>query len=349
MLGRLLNQIKGQTQGTAPSQATTERHRRFALALYRHLLGREPDGEALQNCIQDLGSGSRDMVDLLEDIAESQEFKARINLLSAINQLEDDSLLSEDVVFVASDVIQRLYEKTACFWRTTASQPSEIYHSVITFEQYKGVLPEDTRTALIETGAPYIDRIKAAYEQLSGRPANEAHALDFGCGVGRLAINAAKQFRAVTGADFSKAHLAEAESNSQRLGAAANTSFIHIDTLDTLTELPKADLVYSLITLQHNTPPVMAHIIERLLSILEPNGLAFLHIPLATVGYRFSPASYLADPLAGTQMEMHILPKNHSNKIAAMHGSEVVSSYCIGETGGTYSEEIVFRKLSVNT
>ena len=117
-----------------------------------------------------------------------------------------------------------------------------------------------------------------------------------------------------------------------------------LNNLGDLAKIPPFDLGYSFITLQHNTPPVIAAIVARLLTLLKPGGCAFLHIPLALPDYKFTVADYLSDEKSGKNMEIHVLPRNDLNDIADACGCDIVTSENIGGVDIAYSENLVFRK-----
>ncbi len=238
--------------------------------------------------------------------------------------------------------IQKLFETTARYWRTQATAPDQIYWSVMTNDLYLKELGTDERRAFLDTGRSQIDDIFEVFErywQGTGKP----DVLDYGCGVGRLAVHSAARANRVICVDFSAAHLKEAERNLADFAGTAPVPVMLKDLYD-LADLPKCHLAYSLITLQHNTPPVMAHITGQLLQALNPGGIAILHIPLAVHGYAFDPAYYLEDDTSGSGLEMHILPRNNVNELAESAGCAVVGSFGKGGTGDFYSEWIVFRR-----
>ncbi len=244
----------------------------------------------------------------------------------------------------APEVLAALYEKTATYWRNVASDPEEMYFSVITDPQFAGLLDHDMRAFFLSTGAHDIDRVQSILDRwlmTEGKPVM----LDFGVGVGRLACNAAPLAERLHAVDFSRAHLDEAKVNAEMLGLT-NMEFIAVDGLDDMEALPKVDAVYSLLVLQHNTPPVMARLLRGLLAALNPGGVAVIHIPLASINYQFDAATYLDSPEFGAQMEMHVLPRNNLNEIADQAGCDVVASYSHGGTVGLYSEWVTFRKLA---
>jgi SAM-dependent methyltransferase len=97
---------------------------------------------------------------------------------------------------------------------------------------------------------------------------NPKSVLDYGCGVGR--IMKGWDSKMVEGCDISQPHLDICQVNCPGL------KLHKIEPGD----CPYGyDLIYSIITLQHNRPELMKKCIESICKALNKDGLAFLHIP----------------------------------------------------------------------
>lgn len=311
--------------------------------LYQSLLGRDPDQDGLTSKVAALASGKRTLPQLLREFMDSPEFRNRSRLLRP--RLTDHQEFADAEVFVAPEVVDRLFAKTSNYWRNAASAPHEMYWSVLTEKEWNRELGRDDRIAFVKTGKPYADRVLAQYERLAGRSAAGISCLDFGCGVGRLAINFATRVAKVHAVDFSEPHLRELERNAGMFDCGDKVAVWPIGRPADLGKPPAVDLVYSLIALQHNTPPVIAAMMRGLLEHVVPGGYAFLHVTIAAAGYPgFRVADYLASPASGTTMEIHILPRANIDTLAQRSGCRIVTSRCIGGNDYAYSEEFVFHK-----
>lgn len=315
----------------------------FVSLLYQSILGRDADPEGLRLKVEALVNGRASVVDITREFAQSREFADRVRLTKP-NLCGFPEFAPQDL-FVAPDVLDALFAKTATYWRNTAAKPDEMYWSVLTEGQWRRELTPDDRRRFVATGQPYAQRVLETHWKHSGRMPTNLRVLDFGCGVGRLALNFAPHVAEVCAVDFSTAHLAELQKNAQLLNVGGKVSTWHLTTPADLAPAPSVDLVYSFIALQHNTPPIIAHFVESLLQHVLPGGYAFLHVTIAHAGYEgFAPQQYLADPKAGTTMEVHFLPRKNLEQIARRAGCEIVESGCIGGTFCAYSEELVFRR-----
>lgn len=318
---------------------------RIVELLYRALLGRPPDPHGLASKRDSIVSGKSFVSEVIRDLLASPEYEDRRNLLTPgltrITHFPDDEL------FVSDEVVDALFERASRYWRRKASDPKEMYWSVLTVAEWQEDPSDHDKRRFIRGGKQYTRRVLELHEKLSGRKAADLECLELGPGVGRLAVNFAQHTSRVHAADFSEAHLQELSSNAGLFECSDKVVTWPLQTARDLERLPAVDLVYSYIALQHNPPPVIARLMELLLGRLKAGGHAFLHVTLAKSDYAFSPDSYLADESSGREMEVHILPKANINTIAERAGCEIVMSHCVGGNDFAYSEEIVFRRPGV--
>jgi ubiquinone/menaquinone biosynthesis C-methylase UbiE len=118
------------------------------------------------------------------------------------------------------------------------------------------------------TGEAEIDAALRYLDRLGLRPRPD-RALDFGCGVGRLAQALSLHFREVHGLDISPSMVAEARRRNRHGGRCT----YHCSDAP---ELPFSDagfdLVYSVLTLQHMPPRFAARFIGEFVRVLAPGG-----------------------------------------------------------------------------
>jgi ubiquinone/menaquinone biosynthesis C-methylase UbiE len=112
------------------------------------------------------------------------------------------------------------------------------------------------------------------------------HALDFGCGVGRLTQALAGRFAHVTGVDISSTMIESARAHDHHPG---HVEYVMND-VPSLACFPDRsfDLVYSNITLQHVPPaPALAYVAE-FVRVLRDDGLALFQM---RIGRRIAPGT----------------------------------------------------------
>ena len=109
--------------------------------------------------------------------------------------------------------------------------------------------------------------------------------------MGHITRHLAKRFEDVYAYDISASHLRCAEEFLHEENVA-NVSLAQLQRVRDLEQLPKVDVVFSMLVLQHNPPPVMGFIIDALVRSLNPGGIAFFQLPTYRRGYSFSIADY---------------------------------------------------------
>ena len=142
------------------------------------------------------------------------------------------------------------------------------FYGVITHEDFrKDKVDDDTRRRFYESGVSDIRTVLSWFDQdLGGRPAPDAHALDIGCGVGRLCCAIATEVGHVTGYDVSDAMVAKA-----REAAVENMSLT--------TKLPAGpfDWINSYIVFQHIPTAEGLALLDRCLAAAAPGAFLSLH------------------------------------------------------------------------
>jgi SAM-dependent methyltransferase len=162
-------------------------------------------------------------------------------------------------------------------WESLARDP---YFAVVNKERYRDAgSREDARRDFFESGESDVAATFEVLASLAGARTFR-HALDYGCGVGRLTIPLSSRCERVTGADISEAMLAEARRNATEMGAD-NTCFVRSDQLFAGEGAGRFDLIHSYIVFQHIAPRVGLEITRNLLGRLEPGGFGALHYTFA--------------------------------------------------------------------
>ncbi len=152
------------------------------------------------------------------------------------------------------------------------------YFGVLSDEKYRNKnLNQEVLEEFFETGRTYVketgDRIAKQY----GISLENCSILDFGCGVGRLAIPFAQATQhAVVGLDISKDILVKAKAHADSM-LCANLEFIHYDGKN-LPETQKFDFVHSYIVLQHIEPAIGFHLIHQLMEKVKIGGILQIQV-----------------------------------------------------------------------
>lgn len=150
------------------------------------------------------------------------------------------------------------------------------YYGVISDERYVGkALDASTERDFYLSGERDIEAVMRLVTTFHGKQ-KFAHAVDFGCGAGRLAIPLASYASKVTGIDVSPSIIAIARKKvPEKLKNRINFKLSD----STLRALPKTyDLVHSYIVLQHIHPTRGMKFIDIMINRLQPGGICALHV-----------------------------------------------------------------------
>jgi len=153
---------------------------------------------------------------------------------------------------------------------------SDPYFGVLSADRYRAEnLDEAALKEFFASGERHVaDVLDTIARHLGAAPAGDA--LDFGCGVGRLALPLAARFGAVVGVDISEAYIAEAMRNRDRMGLA-NLQFS--GSLETLASQQRQfDLVHSYIVFNHIPWPRGKALIGEMFALLRTNGVMAVHV-----------------------------------------------------------------------
>ena len=127
-----------------------------------------------------------------------------------------------------------------------------------------------------ETGRRSVKNV-LAHGRRFGLPMQRRHALDFGCGVGRVSQALCPHFDRVTGVDIAPSMLDLAarynrcpDSCEYRLNQRADLSQFEDDSFD---------FIWSYLVLQHIAPRYSHAYVAELVRLLAPGGLLYLQMP----------------------------------------------------------------------
>jgi SAM-dependent methyltransferase len=218
------------------------------------------------------------------------------------------------------DQRREMFRQVARCWQHLGEQ--EPYWSVLTAPKFKMAHIASTGDEFYRSGQACLSTIDAFFERSGQAIADIQSVLEFGCGVGRETTALASRYRRVVGVDISSAHLALARQAVSR-HQQSNVEFVQLASIEAIAALSKCDLLYSVIALQHNPPPVMLELLSQLFDRLRPSGYALFQLPTFWKGYRFSWQEQLAraDSLA---MEKHVLPQAAVHASMRRHGLDLL-------------------------
>ncbi|MTI46091.1 methyltransferase family protein [Roseibium hamelinense] len=306
---------------------------------FQFLLGRSAEDQAVEHFRQNCNSTE----ELRTLVMRSEEFHKRVlgsQFHHPISFVEHRTNQSVDVDSSAQD-LEKLWDHVGRSWSQLGKE--QPYFSVVTSDEYLSENIPANEEKFWSTGVHDFDRISMIFKECGLSADQFPTALEYGCGVGRASLFLSRLFKTLYALDISPNHLEIADRKAKQDGIG-NICFQKVDRAG-LDALPAYDLFYSRIVLQHNPPPIMHYILDRLLKNLNSGGLAIFQIPVYMDGYSFETRSYLKTAKPG--MEMHVLPQSSIFKLLEVHGCQPLSikeDGDIGHFGAWVSNTIVARK-----
>ncbi|MBL8350009.1 MAG: class I SAM-dependent methyltransferase [Burkholderiaceae bacterium] len=189
----------------------------------------------------------------------------------------------------------------------------EPYFAVITDPRFRRQsLTDEARRAFFDSGRHHARHLLASCRQRFDPGFAPRRVLDFGCGVGRVALPLAECVDEVVGVDVSPAMLEEARRNQAAAGLTNLTWLLSDDQLSRVHG--HFDMVHSCITFQHIEIPRGRQLFARLLERLTPGGIAAIQITYAKLAFadsfgqpprRMMPSVPLPAPGVDPEMQMN--------------------------------------------
>ncbi|UQZ91431.1 hypothetical protein C4J81_19225 (plasmid) [Deltaproteobacteria bacterium Smac51] len=322
------------------------------LAAYELILGRQAQAE--DEAIFSGWVGEMSLRDLRDGFLRSDEFisiysrlaGAEIRQALRCRMLGDDMYEPPQVQWRASEEqLEKLLKHSEEVWSSYGED--EAYWSVRTLPQYAGRnLTKEILDEFYFSGEMSVKKLELALRRCNEwENVQQKRCLDFGCGVGRMTVHLSRIFSTVTGMDISRGHLKLA-AEIMRKSQISNVELRKVSKLEDLKTSGSFDLIYSLIVLQHNPPPVIARVIDTFFKILNPGGVAVFQVPVRQSNYTFVIDDYLERMNEINEMEMHIIPQNAIFEIAGQNNCFVceVQGDTLTEAATMASYTFVFKK-----
>jgi 2-polyprenyl-3-methyl-5-hydroxy-6-metoxy-1,4-benzoquinol methylase len=161
-------------------------------------------------------------------------------------------------------------------WNALAA--ADPYWAVLTRDQFRGMVPtdRDRLDAFLQSGHEHVSLIWEAVEAALVKPFAPARALDFGCGVGRVAIPLAERCASVLALDVADAMLVRARELCEQR-QVTNVRLAKSD--DRLSEIDgRFDLIHSFIVFQHIPVQRGLRLIRRLTELMAADGVGVIHV-----------------------------------------------------------------------
>ncbi len=271
--------------------------------VYRVLLGREPESEAVIN--QQI-AGFEDLSALRMAVLQSPEFRSASTSGPGFSEEVSAGYWNPGSPIeytVTADIEKQMSDRIAKEWGKLGEV--DPYWSVLSHEDFRAEKIDDAVIAgFRKTGAACADLIDT-HAKRANRPKPGGVCLELGCGVGRITKPLAERFDEVIAVDISAGNLELCRRYMEDEGVT-NVRTVLISDVSELLRLPQFDYLFSVIVLQHNPPPVQHRMLRTLLGKLRPGGGCLFQTAADWPGYSFDAKTYLSTPPEG--IEVHALP-----------------------------------------
>lgn len=152
----------------------------------------------------------------------------------------------------------------------------DAYFGVLNEDRFRrGALTDDARREFFKSGEEHVALVLSTIRQRLDSSFSPVDALDFGCGVGRIAIPLARACQHVVGVDVAPKMLEEAQRNCGAQGVGNVTFELSDDELTSVTG--RFDLIHSFIVFQHIRPSRGEALLKAMIARLNENGVGALH------------------------------------------------------------------------
>lgn len=222
---------------------------------------------------------------------------------------------------VSAEGLAALLAHTETTWTRLGEQ--EPHWSVISAERFRQNELAEHREEFYASGQGDVDTFLAFLARNEVDPMPFQRVLEYGCGVGRVTRFLAERFPEVLACDISPSHLKQASLYMHDCGRT-NVKCVRIQNIADIAGPADVDAVFCVIVLQHNPPPTMVAILERLLARLRAGGVAYFQVPTHAADYAFRLDDYMAHGLGSGHIEMHYLPQRRIFQIARDCGCDVL-------------------------
>jgi SAM-dependent methyltransferase len=185
---------------------------------------------------------------------------------------------------------------------------TEPHWSILAADQFRSENIRDNEEEFFASGRVPVQELQATAARCGFTIAPEMTCLEHGCGIARSTIWLADLFGLVMALDVSKSHLALADKVAHRFNKD-NIFFLNVADFTVLETLPLFDILFSILVLQHNPPPLSYKLLSIMLRKLRPGGAAYFQILTYIAGYSFDVSTYLASQLVLGPPEMHVIPQ----------------------------------------
>jgi SAM-dependent methyltransferase len=282
--------------------------------LYKFLLNRDPENELV---LRDKAKRLSNLEVAMNEFTSSDEYQA---IIRPLNLLRDRA-----EVEISQKNLDLLFQQVEFQWSRLGEQ--DPFWSVISDNKFSIELFGKYEQEFWESGCVDIDLISKTLKRYNIELVGDS-LFELGCGVGRLTKVLSSRFAKVTAVDISKNHLDIAKKVTSN---SPNITFQHLQSISRFNMEPH-DVFISLISLQHNPPPVQYKLLDHIMK--STRRLAVFQICAASKDYSFM--GDLKDLENLPTMDMHIFPPRALFEMLSKYGWRVLEIELDGRAGPNF-------------
>jgi hypothetical protein len=289
------------------------------IVLYKNLLGRKPENPEVVTEKVKLLQESFELG--LCSFLESKEYLDKISSVFSLDgQIEYRS---------SEKVYDELLKRVRKTWGEYADESP--FWGVLTEPIYQDSteLKDFQKELFYKSGKVDVEHLLTVLQKHGKDPA-KLSIFELGAGCGRLTWPLSDNFKFVY---YSAINYLKITEKLLRDEDIQNASSIHLDSHESLNLLPKFDVFYSLITLQHSPPPIQYAILDKIFSNLNFEGLAVFQLVTTKINYSFDVQKYINEDIYDGSMEMHAFPFAAMSELLKKNGLSVLEISEISKTG----------------
>ena len=177
------------------------------------------------------------------------------------------------------------------------------YWSVITDPKFMPRELEKHSDEFWASGEITVDEIFTKCDELNLEVNKKGIGFELGAGVGRLSFPLSKRISKLLALDVSRGNLSILH---DKQSSETNIEPILISSFEQFKTFSKIDFFISLITLQHNPPPLQRFILQSIFESMNIHAVGVFQIPIHTPHFTFNTKAFLDGN--ASEMDMFSLP-----------------------------------------
>ena len=223
---------------------------------------------------------------------------------------------------------------------------SDPYFGVYSQDRFRGrELDADRRAEFFASGERHVAAVLGVVREQLDPDFTPKRVLDFGCGVGRLALPFAAGAEEVVGVDVSPSMLAEGRRNAEQRDVG---NVRYVGGLDEAGG--EFDLVHTYAVLQHIPTDRGRQFIRQMLGKVRPGGLAALHFTYRRTGSTLARTAYAAAKRSALASRLANIARGRSWREPVMQVNEydvglVLRSLCEAGFGTCHAAHVAQRRV----